>query len=501
MLLVLVLITVQAPRPGQRRPRGVLSLVGRRSPCWAAAGCCPRRPPRTPSSRCCQAWLELLVVIRVLAFALFGCAYALGQEDATVFVLFLVSSPASPSALARSGFFAWFGGCLPAAPAGHRPRGVRSGILPVHPGRLRRQHVDRHLDPDLRGRRDGAEHRRRPGRASRPRLRRLPRRRRLQRRAGVRSAFATFGWQPAVLDRRRAHRCLRRGDASASSSAPPPCGCAATTWPSSPWASERSSGSPWATSTAPPGPTSPTAPTASSPSPTCRSGRVQLRGAHLVAGVTSAGSPTTTSCCCSSRFSSSSCSSGSTTAGSAEAGSPSARTRSRRGDGRQQLPPQAVRLRQSARSSPAWPAPSRRTSTRRSRPDQFVVPRVGVPARRRRPRRHGHRGRRAPRRHAPLAAPEKLASSRSTSCCFSASRSCIIMRFRPEGMVPAGAASWSSTKTDTELAEKIRKSTWRHRPARRDDRGSGMTATTSDHGAPLPPASSTPAASSCASAA
>jgi branched-chain amino acid transport system permease protein len=55
-------------------------------------------------------WLELLAVAAVLALALFVSAYALGQEDGTVFCLFLLFLSGVCFALARCGFFGWFGG-------------------------------------------------------------------------------------------------------------------------------------------------------------------------------------------------------------------------------------------------------------------------------------------------------------------------------------------------------------------------------------------------------
>ena len=68
------------------------------------------------------------------------------------------------------------------AQQGAHPRGVRRRVpLPVHPGRLGREHVDRHAGHHLRGDRPRPQHRRRPRRPPRPRVRRLPRRRRLRR--------------------------------------------------------------------------------------------------------------------------------------------------------------------------------------------------------------------------------------------------------------------------------------------------------------------------------
>ncbi len=83
----------------------------------------------------------------------------------------------------------------------------------------------------------------------------------------------------------------------------------------------------------------------------------------------------------------------------------------RRGDGRQRLRPQAVRLRQ-------WRLPCRDgrddqgASGRVGDTRAVHLPRVGVPARRRRPRRHGHGRRRPHRRDDPQAPPREAAVRR-----------------------------------------------------------------------------------------
>ncbi|MGE9807674.1 MULTISPECIES: branched-chain amino acid ABC transporter permease [unclassified Janibacter] len=54
-------------------------------------------------------WAEILVIVVSLAVALFAAAYALEHEDPWVFVLFLVTVAGIIVALARAGFFTWFG--------------------------------------------------------------------------------------------------------------------------------------------------------------------------------------------------------------------------------------------------------------------------------------------------------------------------------------------------------------------------------------------------------
>jgi branched-chain amino acid transport system permease protein len=54
-------------------------------------------------------WVEILVIILMLAFVLFAAAYALGIEDGTVFSLFLVFVGGLALSLARGGLFHWIG--------------------------------------------------------------------------------------------------------------------------------------------------------------------------------------------------------------------------------------------------------------------------------------------------------------------------------------------------------------------------------------------------------
>ena len=83
---------------------------------------------------------------------------------------------------------------------------VRSGVpVPVHPGRLGCEHVDRHPGADLRVHGPGPQHRRRPRRPARPRLHRLPGCRRL-RRSDLLRLRVRHGRLEAAVPRRRHHR-------------------------------------------------------------------------------------------------------------------------------------------------------------------------------------------------------------------------------------------------------------------------------------------------------
>ena len=115
--------------------------------------------------------------------------------------------------------------------AGAAGRGARAAVQ-----RIALLHRPRHPGADLHHAGLGPEHRRRPRRPARPRLRRVLRRRRLfLRAAGARPSAWASG--PAC----RWPASWRRSGASCSASRC--CACAATTSPSSPWRSARSSAS------------------------------------------------------------------------------------------------------------------------------------------------------------------------------------------------------------------------------------------------------------------
>ena len=52
-------------------------------------------------------WVEILVIVVLMAIVLFGAAYALGQEDGTVFCLLLVFIAGTAVSLHRAGLFSW----------------------------------------------------------------------------------------------------------------------------------------------------------------------------------------------------------------------------------------------------------------------------------------------------------------------------------------------------------------------------------------------------------
>jgi branched-chain amino acid transport system permease protein len=54
-------------------------------------------------------WVEIVIIVVLLAVALFGAAFALGQDDGSIFLLFFVALGAVITAFARSGVFTWIG--------------------------------------------------------------------------------------------------------------------------------------------------------------------------------------------------------------------------------------------------------------------------------------------------------------------------------------------------------------------------------------------------------
>ena len=241
MTIVLLLIAVQSGGLINIDPGGWVSWVG--SLLLAAGGQLMQvRAINDPIKAKLPGWVEILVIVILLALALFGSAFALGQEDGSVFLLFFVALGTAIWALASCGFFTWIG----ILAARHRRvlmlGGVRRRVpLPVHPGRVRREHVDRDPGHHLRGHGAGPEHRRRPRRPARPRVHRLPRRRRLHRRRPLRLGVR-HGRLEAAVPARRPHRRLRLGHPRPHHRHADPARLRATTSPSSPWPSGRSSG-------------------------------------------------------------------------------------------------------------------------------------------------------------------------------------------------------------------------------------------------------------------
>jgi branched-chain amino acid transport system permease protein len=108
MVLVVILIALQAPGLANADPGVYVSLVGA---LLMVAGSfkMPSDPTVDPITVHLPAWVEITVIIVLLAIALFGAAYALGQADGTVFSLFLLFLAGTVLALARAGLFSWIG--------------------------------------------------------------------------------------------------------------------------------------------------------------------------------------------------------------------------------------------------------------------------------------------------------------------------------------------------------------------------------------------------------
>lgn len=74
----------------------------------AAAGfLLPVRKVRSEPHQRFAGWVEILIIVALVALVLFGAAYGLGIEDAWVFVLFLTFVFAMGAGLAGGGFFDW----------------------------------------------------------------------------------------------------------------------------------------------------------------------------------------------------------------------------------------------------------------------------------------------------------------------------------------------------------------------------------------------------------
>jgi branched-chain amino acid transport system permease protein len=108
MTVVLLLIAVQSGGLVNVDPGGWVSWVG--SLLLAAGGLLLRvRAINDPIKARLPGWVEILVIVIMLALALFGSAFALGQEDGSVFLLFFLALGTAIWALASCGFFTWIG--------------------------------------------------------------------------------------------------------------------------------------------------------------------------------------------------------------------------------------------------------------------------------------------------------------------------------------------------------------------------------------------------------
>jgi branched-chain amino acid transport system permease protein len=108
MTVVLLLIAVQSGGLINVDPGGWVSWLG--SLLLAAGGLLMRvRAINDPIKARLPGWVEILVIVILLALALFGSAFALGQEDGSVFLLFFLALGTAIWALASCGFFTWIG--------------------------------------------------------------------------------------------------------------------------------------------------------------------------------------------------------------------------------------------------------------------------------------------------------------------------------------------------------------------------------------------------------
>jgi branched-chain amino acid transport system permease protein len=108
MTLVLLLIALQSGGLINIDPGGWVSWVG--SLLLAVGGQLMEvRAIKDPIYARLPGWVEILVIVILLALALFGSAFALGQEDGSVFLLFFVALGTAIWALASCGFFTWIG--------------------------------------------------------------------------------------------------------------------------------------------------------------------------------------------------------------------------------------------------------------------------------------------------------------------------------------------------------------------------------------------------------
>ena len=108
MTIVLLLIAVQSGGLINIDPGGWVSWLG--SLLLAVGGQLMEvRAIKDPIYARLPGWVEILVIVILLALALFGSAFALGQEDGSVFLLFFVALGTAIWALASCGFSTWIG--------------------------------------------------------------------------------------------------------------------------------------------------------------------------------------------------------------------------------------------------------------------------------------------------------------------------------------------------------------------------------------------------------
>jgi len=108
MVLVLVAISVESDGPININPGGYISTAGAVLILVSAVRL-PKRELRDLSEARLPAWAEILTIAVLMAAALFTAAYALGLTDAWSFILCLVFVTAVLTGLFRTGVMSWFG--------------------------------------------------------------------------------------------------------------------------------------------------------------------------------------------------------------------------------------------------------------------------------------------------------------------------------------------------------------------------------------------------------
>ena len=108
MVLIVVVVAFQAPGLANADPGLYVTLVGGVL-VLAGAWEMPHDPKVDPVAVHLPGWVEILVIVVILAVGLFVAAYALGIADGTVFTLFLGFVAGLSTAFARAGLFHWIG--------------------------------------------------------------------------------------------------------------------------------------------------------------------------------------------------------------------------------------------------------------------------------------------------------------------------------------------------------------------------------------------------------
>ncbi len=108
MVVVVLVIALQTSGLANADPGVFVALVGAALITGGAWGM-PSDPKVDPVSVRLPGWVEILVIVVMFAIILFLAAYALAQEDGTIFCLFFLFLGGLVLALIRSGLFAWIG--------------------------------------------------------------------------------------------------------------------------------------------------------------------------------------------------------------------------------------------------------------------------------------------------------------------------------------------------------------------------------------------------------